>query len=139
MMSMARTSGWLAAVIGAATLVGAASGAEAREGHWKHGPPGHYWGPNYAMVPPGHMRFYGPGPVIYAPPPVAYVTSYPVYAAPVYAAPIYAQPVYAPPVYAAQVTAAPITATPVRAAVVDAAPANPASSNFCTDFILPLP
>ena len=74
--------GWLAAAIAGAAILGAATGAEAGEGHWKHGP---YY------VPPGHVYYYAPAPVyyrpapvvVYRPAPVFYEPAYPVYAAPV--------------------------------------------------------
>jgi hypothetical protein len=74
---------WLVAAIAGAAILGAASGALARdddegEGHWKHHWRG-YYAPYYVAVPPGHARYY------YAPPPPVVV----------YPAPIYYEP--APP------------------------------------------
>ena len=75
---------WMTAGIVGAAILTAATGAQAGEGHWKHGR-GHY-APYYVAVPPGHVRYYAPPPVVYAAPPMV------VYPAPVVYAPAY--PVY---------------------------------------------
>jgi len=67
-----RRGWWMAAVAGAAVL-GAATGAEAGEGHWKKHhrpyfvPPGHVY---YAAPPP--VYYYRPAPVVMYPEPVYY-------------------------------------------------------------------
>lgn len=75
---------WVIAAIAGATMLAAATGAQAGEGQWKHGlkhgGPG-YYEPYYVAVPPGHVRYVVPAPVYYASP-VTYVPAYPVYAAP---------------------------------------------------------
>ena len=71
----------VAGIVGLAMLGGAA-GAQAGEGHWKHGRYG-YYEPEYVFVPPGHVHYYAPRPVIVYPAPV-YVPAYPVYAPPAY-------------------------------------------------------
>lgn len=80
----------LTACAACVAALGLASGAEAGDG-WKKGrgyyAPG-YYGPAYVKVPPGHVRYYAPAPVIYAQPvavypaPIMYAPAYPVYAAP---------------------------------------------------------
>ncbi|MDP1747960.1 MAG: hypothetical protein Q8L22_00770 [Reyranella sp.] len=80
--------GILAACVTGAAILGLAGVAEAGEGHGKkyRG----YYGPGYVMVPPGHVRYYAPAPVVYAvpapvmvyPAPVAYVPAYPAYGYP---------------------------------------------------------
>jgi len=71
--------GILAALAAGAALVGAAAGAEAGEGHGKkHRHHHHYYAPGYVMVPPGHVRYYAPAPVVY-PAPVMYGPAYPAY------------------------------------------------------------
>ena len=75
-----------ACVIGVAVL-GLAGVAEAGEGNGKKYR-GYYAPPGYVMVPPGHVRYYAPAPVVHAQPiavypaPVMYAPAYPVYAAP---------------------------------------------------------
>lgn len=69
-----RRGWWMAAIAGAAVL-GAATGAEAGEGHWKKHhryfvPPGHVY---YAAPPP--VYYYRPAPVVMYPEPV-YVRPY---------------------------------------------------------------
>ena len=78
--------GILTACLTATVALGMASGAEAGEGHKYRG----YYGPGYVMVPPGHVRYIAPAPVVYAvpapvmvyPAPVAYVPAYPAYGYP---------------------------------------------------------
>jgi hypothetical protein len=70
--------------------LGLASGAEAGEGkkHRHYYVPG--YGPGYVVVPPGHVRYLAPAPVVYAAPPpmvvypapIAYVPAYPAYGSP---------------------------------------------------------
>ncbi len=82
--------GILAACVASVAVLGLATAAEAGDGWkdgWKKGRG--YYAPGYVMVPPGHVRYYAPAPVVYAQP-VA------VYPAPVMYAPAY--PVYGPPV-----------------------------------------
>ena len=74
---------WMMAGIAGAAILTAATGAQAGEGHWKHGR-GHN-APYYVVVPPGQVGYYAP-PVVYAAPPMV------VYPAPVVYAPAY--PVY---------------------------------------------
>jgi hypothetical protein len=74
---------WPVAAIAGVAILGAATGALARdhdddEGNWKHHGRG-YYAPYYVAVPPGHVRYYYPPPVVvypapvyYAPPPVYY-------------------------------------------------------------------
>lgn len=80
--------GILAACVATMAGLGLASGAHAGEGN-KHR--GYYgYGPGYVMVPPGHVRYVAPAPVVYAvpapvvvyPAPVAYVPAYPAYGYP---------------------------------------------------------
>jgi hypothetical protein len=79
--------GVLAAFAAGAAILGAAGSAEAGEGKGKKYR-GYYAPPGYVMVPPGHVRYYAPAPVVYAQPvavypaPVMYAPAYPVYAAP---------------------------------------------------------
>lgn len=79
--------GILAAFAAGAAILGAAGSAEAGEGKGKKYR-GYYAPPGYVMVPPGHVRYYAPAPVVYAQPvavypaPVMYAPAYPVYAAP---------------------------------------------------------
>jgi hypothetical protein len=80
--------GILAALIGGVALLGAAAGAQADEGHGKkhrH----YYYAPGYVVVPPGHVHYYAPAPVVYAarpvvvyPEPVMYGPVYPAYGSP---------------------------------------------------------
>lgn len=84
--------GILAAGAACVAVLGLAGTAEAGDG-WKKGrgyyAPG-YYGPAYVKVPPGHVRYYAPAPVVYAvpqpvmvyPAPVAYVPAYPAYGYP---------------------------------------------------------
>jgi hypothetical protein len=76
---------WRGAIVAglvATTVLGVTGVAEAKD--WKRG---HYYGPGYVFVPPGHMRYYAPAPVFYAAPPpvvvypqpVAFVPAYPAY------------------------------------------------------------
>lgn len=72
--------GILTACVAAVAAFGLASGAEAGEGNKYRG----YYAPGYVMVPPGHVRYIAPAPVVYAvpapvvvyPAPVAYVPAY---------------------------------------------------------------
>ena len=81
--------GILAAIATGAALLGAATVAEAGEGHGKKHRHHHYYAPGYVAVPPGHVHYYAPAPVYYAPRPVV------AYPAPVMYGPAY--PVYGPP------------------------------------------
>ena len=82
--------GILAALASGAAVLGAATVAEAGEGHGKkHRHHHYYYAPGYVAAPPGHVHYYTPAPVYYAPRPVA------VYPAPMMYAPAY--PVYGPP------------------------------------------
>lgn len=84
----------LAIVVGAAGVAGSAQA----DGWKKKGRHHHrYHGPSYVMVPPGHVRYYAPAPVIAAPVVVAPTRPVVVYPEPVYAAPVYAAPVYPAP------------------------------------------
>ena len=77
--------GILAAFAAGAAILGGAAGAEAGEGKKYRG---YYAPPGYVMVPPGHVHYYAPAPVVYAQPvavypaPMMYAPAYPVYAAP---------------------------------------------------------
>ena len=79
--------GILATFAASVAALGAAASAEAGEGKGKKYR-GYYTPPGYVMVPPGHVRYYAPAPVVYAQPiavypvPVMYAPAYPVYAAP---------------------------------------------------------
>ena len=83
--------GILAACVAGAAALLAVSGAEAGEGHKHRGyyAPG-YYAPGYVKVPPGHVRYLAPAPMVYAvpapvvvyPAPVAYVPAYPAYGYP---------------------------------------------------------
>ena len=77
-----------AAVVATATL-GATDAAEAHDWEKRHrGPPG------YVVVPPGHVRYYAPAPVVYAVPAPMVVYPQPVAYVPLQYGPAY----YGPPV-----------------------------------------
>jgi hypothetical protein len=89
---------WMMAGIVGAAILTAATGAQAGEGHWKHGwshgrgyyapyyrgyyAP-YYYAP-YVTVPTGHVRYYAPPPVVVYPAPAVYAPTYPIYDGPAY-------------------------------------------------------
>jgi len=80
----------VAALVGTAVL-GATGAAQAHD--WKkqryyyYAQPGYYAPPGYVVVPPGHVRYYAPAPVIYAAPPPVVVYPEPVVYGPAYGPP----------------------------------------------------